>query len=138
MSRDIDTSDLSALSKKDLEYLRDRGRLTPEQERELLGDSTPEPFTARSVADTPHTGDVNTNNTNPNKASGDPAPTPDEDDSLPDNYEDWKVSQLEKEIDARNAERGDGSDVGLIAPASGRKNDLIAALAADDEANGGE
>lgn len=39
MSKTIDTSDLSSLSTEDLRYLRDRGRLTPEQESEYLSDS---------------------------------------------------------------------------------------------------
>ena len=37
MSREIDMSDLSKLSKEDLGYLRDRGMLSVDQENELLG-----------------------------------------------------------------------------------------------------
>ena len=133
MSRDIDTSDLSKLSKEDLVYLRDRGRLTPEQERELLGGINPEPPQGRSIADTPNTGDVDVNNTNPDKRQGKPDSENTQvgasGEELPDSYEDWKVAQLEAEIDARNSEREDDDK---ISPASGRKDDLIAALAADD------
>lgn len=39
MSKDIDISDLSALSQEDLEYLSSRGRLTQEEETEFLGGS---------------------------------------------------------------------------------------------------
>lgn len=133
MSRDIDTSDLSKLSEADLKYLRDRGRLTPEQERELLGGINPEPPSGRSLEKTPHTGDVNVNRTNPTNRSGKPDPDTTKvglsGEDLPENYEDWKVAQLEKEIEARNSEREEDS---YIVPASGRKDDLIAALAEDD------
>lgn len=39
MSREIDMSNLEELSPEDLLYLRDRNRLTPEQERDLIDES---------------------------------------------------------------------------------------------------
>lgn len=135
MSREIDVSKgFESLSKSDLIYLRDRGRLTPEQEREYLGGVNADPPEGRSIDETPHTGDTDVNATNPSKRDGSPDNDPSRTsapEELPENYEDWKVAQLEAEISERNTDR---SEEYQIKPESGKKGALIAALAADDEA----
>lgn len=120
MARDIDLSEgLESLSQEDLEYLRDRGRLTPEQEREYFGGVYPNPPEDRSVEETPNTGDVDVNATNPAKRDGTPDSQAEE---LPDNYEDWTKAQLIAEAAARGI------------PTAGSKHDLISRLAAHDAA----
>jgi hypothetical protein len=52
-----------------------------------------------------------------------------EDDEVDDNYEEWKVSELKAEIDARNKERGPDDQLSL----GGNKEDLVARLHQADE-----
>jgi len=113
MSRDIDTSDLSALSKEDLEYLRVRGRLTPEQEEEYFGEEEPKAPEAPSLDDTPYTGDENTL---PSVQTDDGEPT-----LSPEDYEDSSNERLREELRRR----------GLST--SGNKAELIERLEANDE-----
>jgi hypothetical protein len=53
-----------------------------------------------------------------------------EDDEVDDNYEEWSVADLKAEIEARNAERAEGSHLAL----SGNKDALVKRLKEDDEA----
>lgn len=112
MSRDIDTSDLGALSQEDLMYLRDRGRLTPEQEAEYLKDAPTGPPEAPSLDDTPYTGDENTV---PSTVTDDGSPT-----LGPDDYEDASNDRLKEELRRR----------GLST--SGNKSELIERLQDND------
>jgi len=112
MSRKIDKSDLSSLSQEDLEYLRDRGQLTPDQERELLGDSQPQAPEAPSLDDTPYTGDENTA---PSVQTNDGSAT-----LGPDDYADASNDRLKEELKRR----------GLST--SGNKQELIERLEEND------
>lgn len=116
MSRKVDRSDLSALSGEDLEYLRARGQLTPDQEKELLGDAEqPKAPEAPSLEDTEYTGDENTA---PSVQTNDGSPT-----MTPDDYADASNDRLKEELRRR----------GLST--SGNKQELIDRLnASDDEA----
>lgn len=93
MSRDIDTSDLSALSKEDLQYLHDRGRLTPEEVAEHLGDDVAGPPEAPSLDDTPYVGDENTV-ASVQTENGSPTMGPDD-------YEDASNERLREELRRR-------------------------------------
>jgi len=55
-------------------------------------------------------------------------PTPDEDEP----YDNWKAAELREEVRVRNESRAEEDK---IRPASDRKEDVIAALEADDESN---
>lgn len=115
MSRDIDMSDLSALSKEDLEYLRVRGRLTPEQESEYFGDEAPEPPKGMSLDETPYTGDENTLASVQTEEEGNGATLG------PDDYADASNDRLKEELRRR----------GLST--SGNKDTLVERLEADDK-----
>lgn len=54
----------------------------------------------------------------------------DDDEDEGDDYDSWKVAELEAEVAKRNKGRDEDD---LIEPESGRKADLIAALREDDE-----
>lgn len=113
MSRDIDTSDLAALSQEDLEYLRVRGRLTPEQEAEFFGEEVePQNNKPASLDDVPYTGDENTV---PSVQTDDGSPT-----LSPEDYEDSSNERLREELRRR----------GLST--SGNKAELIERLEAND------
>lgn len=58
MSKVIDRSDLSKLSKEDLEYLRERGQLSPSEEGQYLGDSVVTAPQGIPLEQRPNTGDV--------------------------------------------------------------------------------
>lgn len=116
MAREIDLSKgLKALSKSDLEYLRDRSRLTPEQEQEYLGGDKPSAPESVPLSETPNTGDTGT----------------DADDGVgedseyvelePDEYEDADNDRLREELAYR--------ELAL----SGNKQQMIARLRKDDE-----
>jgi hypothetical protein len=129
MSRDIDRSDLSALSKEDLLYLDSRGQLTPEERQEHLGlsreasledvdeslapvDSSLENPTVGNA-----TGNVESEGQTGTPDSGDGED--DEDDEIP--YEDHTNEEL----------RGFLKERGLST--TGTKDELIARLEEDDE-----
>jgi hypothetical protein len=112
MSRDIDTSDLSALSQEDLLYLQARGRLTPEQEQEFLGDVETSAPQAPSLDDTPYTGDENTA---PSVQTDDGSPT-----LSPDDYADASNERLKEELRRRRLST------------SGNKQELIERLEDND------
>lgn len=113
MSKKIDRSDLSALSQEELIYLRDRGQLTPEQEREYLSDAPSGPPEAPSLDETPYVGDENT------------APAVRTDTGVAtlaaEDYEDASNERLREELRRR----------GLST--SGNKQELIDRLEANDE-----
>lgn len=110
MAREIDLSNgLDSLSEEDLAYLRDRGRLTPDQERELLGGIEPNPPEARPLSETPNTGDTG------------PEDEEQEDGLDPEEYEDASNERLRQELRSR----------GLST--SGNKQELIDRLESDDE-----
>lgn len=138
MSREIDTSKgLGKVSKEDLEYLRDRGRLTPDQEREFLGGIQNTAPTAPNVSEMQNTGDIN--------AEAPPAVEslrPDEDDEesvevepLTAPYSGYTNDLLEQEIKRRNINRPDDEQ---IAPDGTTKQDLVDALEEDDDINEGQ
>lgn len=117
MSRDIDTSDLSALSKEDLQYLNDRGRLTPEQVAEHLGDDVPGPPEGQSLDDIEYVGDENTV-ASVQTETGTPTLSPDD-------YEDSSNERLREELRRRRLST------------SGNKQELIERLEDNDaEAEG--
>lgn len=137
MSKTIETTNLDSLSKDELRYLRDRGRLNPQQERDLLGE---EPR-ARFVNDPPpNTGDVNSTGEKPvfnnlsdapgdtsgveaarQRAEAESRGTTEEVD-----YEEMSNDELRDELKARNLKT------------SGSKDELVARLEADDESEDGE
>lgn len=104
--RDIDVSKgLDSLSEADLIYLRDRGRLTPEQEVQYLGGIDTEPPASTPLSEVPNVGDVST-------APEPPAPdggSPEEDTEVryeteEDPYEDWSKPDLVTQAKARDLE----------------------------------
>jgi hypothetical protein len=126
--RDIDTSDLSKLSKDDLIYLSQRNRLTQEEEAEYLPDGyAGNDFNSEGerLADVENTGDVGTHI--PDGGSPPPDPNSSEEDDTP--YEEWTVDELKEEIDARNEQRDGESHISK----TGNKAELIEALEQDDE-----
>ena len=120
MSRDIDTSDLSALSQDDLEYLRVRGRLTAEQEAEYFGEE-PEPQNNKpqSLDDVPYVGDENTLASVQTEEEGNGATLAAED------YEDSSNERLREELRRRGLSTG------------GNKAELIERLEDNDLENEG-
>jgi hypothetical protein len=112
LSREIE-GNLEDLSTEDLEYMRARGQLTPEQERDLLGDSVPPTPTAPSLDDTPYVGDENTA---PSVVTNDGGST-----LGPDDYEDASNDRLKEELRRR----------GLST--SGNKAELIERLEENDQ-----
>lgn len=124
--RQIDMSKgLENLSREDLLYLRDRGRLTPEQEAQYLSEedaapTAPEP----NPPSTPTTGDTGpAPDTGGNEDDGGSEPT--------DNYDDedaWSYKDLQAEAKKREL------------PAGGSRDEIIVRLRADDaeDAEGGE
>lgn len=117
MSRDIDTSDLSALSDEDLEYLRVRGRFSAEEEAELFGEEVRPPPQATPLEETPYTGDENTLAAVQTEQEGNAATL------SADDYADASNDRLKEELRRR----------GLST--SGNKQELVERLeASDDEA----
>lgn len=135
MSRTIDTSDLSNLPTEDLRYLRDRGRLTPEQEREYLSEEPRAQFEGAPKGE--YRGDVNPTGAKPvfdslsdapgntsgveaarQRAEADARGTTEEVD-----YEEMTNDELRDELRARNLKTGGG------------KEELVARLESDDESD---
>lgn len=112
MSRTVDTSDLSALSDEDLEYLRDRGLLTPEQETEFLGEAEPQNTEPAPLGE--NVGDENTLGAVFTEVEGNGATL------SPDAYADASNDRLKEELRRR----------GLST--SGNKQELIDRLEDDD------
>lgn len=138
MARNIDMSKgLEALSEEDLKYLRDRGKLTPAQEKEFLGGIYNNPGANRSadLTDVPNAGDVSTAPEPGESGEGegegedgeDGEGTPQGD--VPYNEQDRK--DLYAEVVRRNSNRPEGERMS----ANGRtsKPDLIDLLEDDDE-----
>lgn len=119
MSREIDTSDLDSLSKEDLLYLQERGQLTAEQEAKYGLDkstatSTPTGFTEPDIGDVGTVGDEYI-------VGGSPPPEPSAEGKP---YEDWSKAELAEEAENRGLAK------------SGTKEELVARLQEDDEAQG--
>lgn len=135
MSRKVDKRELRSLGKKDLEYLRDRGRLSPEEEVRYLGGSKASAPQAPPIDEVPNTGDVGANPPDGGKAAptGAEAGDGEEVEPITENYDDYKVDELIGEVKRRNADREDDEKV---RPESTKKQDIIDALEEDDEENG--
>jgi len=116
VSRKVDISDLSTLSDDDLEYVRVRGLLTPEQEVEYFGEEEPQNTEAASLDEVEYTGDENTLASVQTEEEGNGATLG------PDDYADASNDRLKEELRRR----------GLST--SGNKADMIVRLEADDEA----
>lgn len=132
MSKQINTGDLGSLSREDLEYLRDHGKLTPEQEKQYLGKIEVNAPTAPALDEQPNTGDVGANP--PDGGSPTPAAGSTDNGGSSDNegkpYSEWLKADLEDEITKRNSEREEDDQ---IVPDGDLKQDLIDALELDDE-----
>lgn len=120
MSRKIDTSDPSSLSREDILYL---------QERDILPAGV-DPIMDPSVVNMAlpdNTGSV----TNDAPQGGTSIPPPVSSDSAPSasSYEEMTVSELKDEIDRRNENRDEEGQISK----SGNKSDLIDALESDDD-----
>lgn len=149
MSKVIDRSDLSQLSREDLEYLRARGQLSPSEEQTYLSDSVVTAPEGISLDQRVNTGDVGTElddevvarraaaeragiNLGGTPAKpGQPVNTfgavPVEEDRLgPEDYDDASKKELQAELRARN----------LPYPASANKAELVDLLEEDDEEEG--
>lgn len=143
MTRQIDINDPTSWDDEDKTYLRDRIERVPAEHRAALNvqptvppaataesteidrlraflvtnfpdeigaaDDTPVGVAMRLLSEAFETEDVDTNASTPI-----------------DTYDSWKVAELQTEVDKR---RNDGADLN---PASNRKDDLIAALRAND------
>lgn len=141
MAREIDLSKgLESLSKEDLVYLRDRGRLTPDQEKQYLGSNTGSPvLPPTSLGDTPNVGDVGTVADDVN-LGGQGTPLTESSRSTGnqsgnnDVYADASKAELRAEIDQRN----DGRDEDYRIAVSGTAEELADRLREDDATYGTE
>lgn len=109
MSKEVDTSDLGSLSRDDLLYLRDRGRLTPAQEEEFLSEDKPT-----------RQGGGRTRRPKPSgEAVGDTGATPDASGAEPEpgeanegpDYDSWERSDLLAELGNRELSKKGAHDV---------------------------
>lgn len=155
MSKTIDRSDLSQLSSEELEYLRARGQLTPQEELQYLGDSTVSAPEGMPLEQRPNTGDVGpeldeevvARRVEADRAGIVPGATPaapgapvnvfgavpqaSQEDRLrtSEDYDDASKKELRREIQLRQQE---GRDIDSP-PGNATKQDLIDALEEDDE-----
>lgn len=151
MSRQIDMSKPDEWTEEDLDYLRQRPELVPVSERHRLNDTPLAPAQAAESLELTRLRDfLNENFADEMKATevGDTpvgiairllsdeyetVPADEADDGVATtDYTKWTVAELKAEVDSRNTDPNRTTE---IVPASDRKNDLAAALTADDAAS---
>lgn len=133
MSKDLQDFDMENLSDDDRAYFDQRPWLKDLYERQT-GDTFPESGRENSMDNPPSVQQMSARNPGTD-TSGDPSGPQT---GMPADYSDWEYNDLRHEVSSRNEDREEDDK---IVPDSQSKEDLVAALEADDEGSeedGGE